>query len=90
MYLISIISSIPGSQGKDGKIGKFLDILGDDASQINAAECRALLFPLGAKINRQGHFVMPQAYKKVHLLHPKINEIGHERASHDFPRADIQ
>ena len=42
------------------------------------------------KNNRQGHFAMPQACKNAHLLHPKINEIGHERASHGSPRADIK
>ena len=50
---------------------------------------RALLLPLGYKINEQGHFAMPQAYKNCHLLHQQINEIGHERASHGPPWADI-
>ena len=53
-------------------------------------DVRALLFPLGAKIKRQGHFAMPQACKNDNLLHPKTHEIGHERASHGSPRADVQ
>ena len=49
-----------------------------------------IMHNLETKINRQGHFAMPQAYKNDNSLHPKVHEIGHERASHGSPRADIQ